>query len=46
MTDRSVRIVQEGNFYKVRIEGLQDAREMNKLKNILSEENISSFSVE
>ncbi|MCL2155014.1 MAG: septal ring lytic transglycosylase RlpA family protein [Leptospirales bacterium] len=46
MTDRSVRIVQEGDYYKVRIEGLQDSREMNKLKNILSEENISSFSVE
>ena len=46
MTDHTVRIVQDGDFYKVRIEGLQDSRELNKLKNILSEENISSFSVE
>ena len=46
MTDRSVRIVQEDGYYKVRIEGLHDAREMNRLRNILNEENISSFSVE
>ena len=46
MTDRNVRIVQEGDYYKVRIEGLQDSKELNRLKNVLSEENISSFSVE
>jgi len=46
MTDRPVRIVQDGDYYKVRVEGLQDARELKRLKNILSEENISSFSVE
>ncbi|MCL1865601.1 MAG: septal ring lytic transglycosylase RlpA family protein [Spirochaetes bacterium] len=46
MTDRPVKIVQDGNYYKVRIEGLQDAKEMKKLKNMLSEENIPSFSVE
>jgi len=46
MTDRTVKIVQEGGYYKVRIEGLQNAREMQRLKNMLSEENISSFSVE
>jgi len=46
MTDHTVRIVQEGGYYKVRIEGLQNARELQRLKNILSEENISSFAVE
>ena len=46
MTDRPVRIIQEGDYYKVRIENLQDTREMNRLKNMLSEENISSFRVD
>ena len=46
MTDYQVRIVQEGGFYKVRIEGIQNAKEMQRLKNILTEENIPSFSVE
>jgi rare lipoprotein A len=46
MTDRPVRIVQDGSYYKVRIEGLQNDKEMKRLKNILSEENIPSFSVE
>ena len=46
MTDNPVKIVQEGGFYKVRIEGLQNAKEVQRLRNILSEENISSFSVE
>ena len=46
MTDRPVKVVQDGDFFKVRVEGLKDKREMNKLKNMLSEDSISSFAVE
>lgn len=46
MTDRPVKVIQEGEFFKVRVEGLRDKREMNKLKNMLSEDSISSFAVE
>lgn len=46
MTDHTVRVVQDGDYYKVRVEGFRDRREMNKLKNMLSEDRISSFQVE
>lgn len=46
LTDRPVKVVQDGEFFKVRVEGLRDRREMNKLKNMLSEDSISSFAVE
>jgi rare lipoprotein A len=46
MTDRPVKIVQDGNFFKVRVEGLRDKKETNKLKDLLNEERISSFSVD
>jgi rare lipoprotein A len=46
MTDHPVRIVQDGSYYKVRIEGLNSANEMKRVKSILSEENIPSFQVE
>lgn len=46
MTDRPVRVIQDGEFFKVRVEGLKDKREMGRLKNMLSEDSISSFSVE
>lgn len=46
MTERPVKIIQDGDFFKVRVEGLRDKREMSKLKNMLSEDRISSFSVE
>jgi rare lipoprotein A len=45
MTDNPVRIVQDGNYYKVRIENIKDTREMNRVRNILSDENIPSFPV-
>lgn len=46
LTERPVKIIQDGEFFKVRIEGLKDKKEMNRLKNLLNEESISSFSVE
>ncbi len=46
MTDRPVKVFKDGDFFKVRVEGLKDKREMGKLKNMLNEDNISSFSVE
>ena len=46
MTDRPVRIVQDGDYYKVRIEGLQNTNELKRVKSLLSGENISSFQVE
>lgn len=46
MTDRPVKVVQDGDLYKVRIEGLRDKKEMNRLKGILRDDNISSFSID
>jgi len=46
MTDRSVKVIKDGQFFKVRVEGMKDKKEMSKLKNMLSEDSISSFSVE
>lgn len=46
LTDRPVKVIQDGGYYKVRVEGLRDKRESGKLKNMLSEDNITSFSVE
>jgi rare lipoprotein A len=46
MTDRPVKVIQDGEFFKVRVEGLKDRKEMNRLKNMLSEEKVSSFTVE
>ena len=46
MTNRNVRIIQDNNFFKVRVEGLKDKKEMSKLRNMLSEDNVTSFEVE
>lgn len=46
MTDRPVKVVNDGEFFKVRVEGLKDKKEMSRLKNMLNEDNISSFPVE
>lgn len=46
MTDRPVKIVQDRDFFKVRVEGLRDRNDLNKVKNILRDESISSFVVE
>lgn len=46
ITDRPVRIVQDGDFFKVRVEGLRNKNEMNHIKDSLNSDNISSFSVE
>jgi len=46
ITDRPVKIVQDNEFFKVRVEGLRDRKEMSKVKGILSDESISSFVVE
>lgn len=46
MTSRHVRIIQDGDFYKVRVEGLRDKKEMSKLRNLLNEDNVTSFEVE
>ena len=46
ITDKPVKIVQDNEFFKVRVEGLRDKRDVNKVKSILSDESISSFVVE
>jgi len=46
ITDKPVRIVQDGEFFKVRIEDIRSRNEMNRIKDSLSSDNISSFSVE
>ncbi len=46
LTDRPVKVIQDGGYYKVRVEGLRDKKESGRLKNMLHEDNISSFSVE
>lgn len=46
ITDKPVKIVQDNEFFKVRVEGLKDKRDVNKVKSILSDESISSFVIE
>lgn len=46
MTDMPVRVIQDGDFYKVRVEGLPSKYEADRLKNSLYNSNISSFVVE
>jgi rare lipoprotein A len=46
MTDMPVKVIQDGDFYKVRVEGLQSKYEADRLKNSLYNSNISSFVVE
>ena len=46
LTDRPVKIIQDGDYYKVRIEGIKNRKEQEHIKNMLSSENISSFGVE
>ncbi len=46
LTDRPVKIVKDGEFYKVRIEGFKNKKELERLRDALGSENISSFSVE
>lgn len=43
MTDKSVVIVNDGDMFKVRIEGLDSKNELSRLKRTLSEEDIPSF---
>jgi len=46
MTNRPVKVIQDGDFFKVRVEGLKDKKEMSRLKNMLNQDKITSFSVE
>ncbi|HOP28687.1 MAG TPA: septal ring lytic transglycosylase RlpA family protein [Spirochaetota bacterium] len=46
ITDKPVRIVQDGEFFKVRVEDIRSKSEMYRVKDSLSGDNISSFSVE
>lgn len=46
ITDKPVKIVQDGEFFKVRVEDIRSKGEMNRIKDSLSGDNISSFSVE
>jgi rare lipoprotein A len=46
ITDKPVRVVQDGEFFKVRVEDIRSKNEMNRIKDSLSNDNISSFSVE
>ncbi len=43
MTDKSVVIINDGDMYKVRIEGLGSQKDVNRLKRVLSEEDIPSY---
>lgn len=46
LTDRPVKIVRDGDYYKVRIEGIKSKKEQERIRDVLSSENISSFGVE
>ena len=46
ITDMPVKVVQDGDFYKVRVEGLRSKHEAERVKNSLYNSNISSFVVE
>lgn len=46
MTDMPVKVIQDGDFYKVRVEGLRSKNEAERIKNSLYNSNISSFVVE
>ncbi len=46
MTNTPVRVIQDGDFYKVRVEGLRSRHEAERVKNTLYNSNISSFVVE
>lgn len=46
ITDRKVKVVKDGEYYKVRIEGIKNKREQDRIRNTLKSEDISSFSVD
>lgn len=46
MTNTPVRVIQDGDFYKVRVEGLRSRNEAERVRNTLNNSNISSFVVE
>ncbi|MBN1498018.1 MAG: septal ring lytic transglycosylase RlpA family protein [Spirochaetes bacterium] len=46
MTTNSVVIKQEGDMYKVRIEGLYSQKDVERMKQALSEENIPSYIIQ
>lgn len=46
MTNMPVKVIQDGDFYKVRVEGLKSKSEADRVKNSLYNSNISSFVVE
>ena len=46
LTDRPVKIIQDGEYFKIRIEGIKNKKELDHIKDMLNSENIQSFSVE
>jgi len=46
LTDRPVKIIQDGEYFKIRIEGIKSKKELDHIKEMLNSENIQSFSVE
>lgn len=46
LTDKPVRIIQDRDLYKVRVEGFRNKNELNKVRDTLDGDNIKSFSVE
>ncbi|NLV66849.1 MAG: septal ring lytic transglycosylase RlpA family protein [Spirochaetes bacterium] len=46
LTDRPVKIIQEGEYFKIRIEGIQSRKELDRIKEVLRSENIQSFMVD
>jgi rare lipoprotein A len=46
LTDRRVKIIQDGEYFKIRIEGIQSRKELDRIKEALRSENIESFMVE
>lgn len=46
LTDRPVKIIQDGEFFKIRIEGIKSRKELDHIKSMLNSENIQSFTVD
>lgn len=46
LMDNSVTVIQDGDLYKVRVEGISNRREVEKFRRILSEEDIPSYLID
>lgn len=46
LTDKPVKIIQDGEYFKIRIEGIKSKKELDHIKEMLNSENIQSFTVD